>query len=170
MARRYIHYEAAFEDYVRSQGWPYVAVEEHRKAVFGGARIKSFDFLVHRPAEKPWLVDVKGRKFPYQRTTGRRFWENWVTREDLVALGRWKEVFGDDYEPVFVFAYWLTGDFGIDPAPAVHLFRGNYYAFAAVSATEYAAGAVTRSPKWDTLSVPVRRFRSLITPVARLCG
>ena len=50
--RRHIHYEAAFEDYLRSRGWPYLPVDEHRKAIFSGARIKSFDFLVYPPGRR----------------------------------------------------------------------------------------------------------------------
>ena len=48
MARRHNHYEAAFEDYLRSRGWPYLPVDEQKKAIFAGARVKSFDFLVYR--------------------------------------------------------------------------------------------------------------------------
>lgn len=88
MARRYIHYEAAFEDYVRSQGWPYVPVDEKKKAIFSGAKVKSFDFIVYPPGRRAWLVDVKGRKFPYETSGGRHYWENWVTREDLEGLRR----------------------------------------------------------------------------------
>ena len=58
---RHIHYEAAFEDYLRSRGIPYVPVDETRKAIFSGTRIKSFDFLIYPPESKPWIVDVKGR-------------------------------------------------------------------------------------------------------------
>ena len=95
MARRHNHYEAAFEDYVRSRGWPYLPVDEQKKAIFAGARVKSFDFLVYRPGqENAWLVDVKGRKFPYQVNGQKRYWENWVTREDLDGLSQWQVVGG----------------------------------------------------------------------------
>ena len=71
MARRHIHYEAAFEDYLRSRGLAYVAVDETRKAIFAGARVKSFDFLVYHEPGSNRLVDVKGRKFPCGFSTGR---------------------------------------------------------------------------------------------------
>jgi len=165
MARRYIHYEAAFEDYVRSQGWPYVPVDEKKKAIFAGAKVKSFDFIVYPPGRAAWLVDVKGRKFPYETNGGRRYWENWVTRQDLEGLRRWEGVFGDGFEPVLVFVYWLRGVANVETFPAVHAFRNESYAFVFVTATEYAAKARTRSPKWDTLSVPIRRFRDMVSPV-----
>jgi len=165
MARRFIHYEAAFEDYVRSQGWPYVSVDERKKAIFSGARVKSFDFLVYPPGRPAWLVDIKGRKFPYQVRHGRRYWENWVTREDLEGLRRWEGVFGPGFEPVLVFVYWLVGLCRGEPTPSLHRFRDQYYAFVSISAAEYAAHARRRSPKWDTVTVPGRAFRTLIHPV-----
>jgi len=165
MAQRHIHYEAAFEDYVRSHGWPYVPVDEHRKAIFAGARVKSFDFIVYPPGEKAWLVDVKGRKFPYEGKGGRRFWENWVTRDDLAGLRSWESVFGDRFEPVLVFAYWLLCASTDDPTTSVHVFRNECYAFLAISAREYEANARRRSPKWDTVTVPRAAFRRLVTAV-----
>src|SRR5688500_7028395 len=44
MADRKIHYEAAFEAYLRERGIPYVAVDEAKKAIFANAKLKSFDF------------------------------------------------------------------------------------------------------------------------------
>ncbi len=165
MARRHIHYEAAFQDYLRAQGWPYVAVDEHRKAIFNGDKVKSFDFLVYPPGRRPWLVDIKGRKFPYEVSGNYRYWENWVTRDDLEGLNRWESVFGADFETMFVFAYLLCGGMGAESFPSVHAFRGELYAFVVVSATDYSALARTRSPSWQTLSVPLRRFRELANPV-----
>ena len=164
MARRHNHYEAAFEDYVRSRGWPYVPVDEHRKAIFAGARVKSFDFLVYTPGQRAWLVDIKGRKFPYQAKNRRRFWENWVTREDLDGLGRWKGVFGDGFEPVLVFVYWLLGMSAYEPSPEIHVFKSRCYAFVGVPAAQYATHARDRSPKWNTVTVPTRAFRGLVSP------
>jgi hypothetical protein len=165
MAQRRIHYEAAFEDYVRSLGWPYVPVNEHKKAVFSGVRVKSCDFVVHRTGAGSWLVDVKGRKFPYTLAGGRRYWENWVMRTDLDDLERWRLVFGTGFEPMLVFAYWLIGAPKHEPSSSIHCFRNEFYAFLAVSASEYALHARTRSASWDTLSVPGPVFRRLVRPL-----
>jgi len=165
MAQRHVHYEAAFEDYVRSRGWPYVPVDEQRKAIFGGARIKSFDFLVYRSPGEGWLVDVKGRKFPYTLAGGRRYWENWVTREDIDDLYKWKGVFGDGFEPVFVFAYWLSGVDIREPGSEIHTFKDELYAFLWVSVNEYERRARMRSPRWDTVAMSTRDFREIVQPV-----
>ena len=169
MARRFIHYEAAFEDFVRSQAWPYVPVDEKKKAIFAGARVKSFDFIVYPPGRRAWLVDVKGRKFPYEVNGSRRYWENWVTRDDLEGLHRWKAVFGEGFEPVLVFAYWLAGVTALETFPSVHTFRGEPYAFVYATAEDYADLARLRSPKWDTVSVGLRSFREMIQPVSAAC-
>lgn len=161
MAQRHIHYEAAFEDYARSQGWPYIPVDEQKKAIFSGARIKSFDFLVYPPNRKPWLVDVKGRKFPYDSGGSKRYWENWVTREDIVGLRAWHKVFGDQFEPVLLFAYWLVGLSNRLPSLDIHTFRNECYAFIPIRATDYAQRARMRSPKWDTVSVSTKTLKSL---------
>jgi hypothetical protein len=88
-----------------------------------------------------------------------------VTRDDLEGLRRWRGVFGDRYEPMLVFVYWLLAGPQREPTSEVHVFRNEYYAFLAVSASAYEAHARTRSPKWGTVTVPVRSFRELVTPV-----
>ena len=163
--RRHIHYEAAFEDYLRSLGWPYLPVDEHRKAIFSGALIKSFDFLVYPPGRRAWLADVKGRKFPYDGKRGRRYWENWVTRDDLEGLRRWRGVFGDRYEPMLVFAYWLLAGPQHEPTPEVHVFRNEYYAFLAVTASAYEAHARPGVRGWGTGTGPARSLRGVVAAV-----
>jgi hypothetical protein len=46
MANRDNHYEVAFEEYLRSRGVPYVAVDEGRRAVLAdGGSIKSLELV-----------------------------------------------------------------------------------------------------------------------------
>ena len=47
MADRTVHYEAAFEAFLRERGIPCVAVDEAKKALFSNAKLKSFDFVVY---------------------------------------------------------------------------------------------------------------------------
>ena len=61
MADRTVHYEAAFEAFLRQKGVPYVAVDEAKKALFANAKLKSFDFVVYSKNGPNLLVDVKGR-------------------------------------------------------------------------------------------------------------
>jgi len=62
MADRNIHYEAAFEAFLRDKGIPYVAVDEAKKALFANAKLKSFDFVVYSRNGPNLLIDVKGRQ------------------------------------------------------------------------------------------------------------
>ncbi|MEE9295411.1 MAG: HYExAFE family protein [Phycisphaerae bacterium] len=165
MARRHIHYEAAFEDYLRSQGIAYIPVDESKKAIFAGARVKSFDFLVYRKPGETWLVDVKGRKFPYDTPGNRRYWENWLPQTDIDGLTQWQKVFGDGFVAMIVFAYHLLGPEDKQPTAHVHPYRGQYYAFLAVPVERYAQHARPRSASWQTVTVPAGKFRELAQPV-----
>ena len=141
-------------------------VDEHKKAIFAGARIKSFDFIVYPAGRNPWLVDVKGRKFPYEIKGGRRYWENWVTRDDIDGMGRWSKVFGDGFEPGLMFAYWLLGPAGREPHTCIHQYRGEHYAFLWAPLSEYESRVRSRSPKWNTVTVSSREFREIVRPLA----
>lgn len=165
MKGHHVHYEAAFQDYLRSRGIPYVAVDENRKAIFAGARIKSFDFVVYPPGGSPWLADVKGRQFPYSGSNGKRYWENWVTFEDLEGLIQWQEAFGDEFSSQLVFAYWLTGAGNRLPTVHVHSYRERFYCFFSIGIREYGRHCTVRSPRWRTVALPARVFRKLAMPM-----
>ena len=54
MANRDNHYEAAFEEFLRGRGMPYIAVDEAKRSLLGdGASIKSLDFIVSRRTDIP---------------------------------------------------------------------------------------------------------------------
>lgn len=170
MAHRNIHYEAAFENYLRAKGWPYVAVDESKKAIFAGASLKSFDFLVYSESGPNLLVDVKGRKFPDgvvgRRRGSLRAWENWITRDDAEGLCEWEKIFGSDFAAVFVFAYWLQGPPQRSPFQDVHLFRGKHYAFVVAQLEEYVSHARQRSAKWGTLAVRSAQFAAMARDIS----
>jgi hypothetical protein len=162
MTQRNIHYEAAFEDLLRSRGVPYVAVDEARRAIFSNISLKSFDFLVYSESGPNLIVDVKGRKFPDTlpgpKKGASRIWENWITRGDAEDLQKWQGVFGPDYQAVLVFAYWLQGPPRRAPFEEVHCYRKNQYAFMAIPLADYLSAARLRSVQWQTLTMPTREF------------
>jgi len=170
MAHRNVHYEAAFEDYLRSKGCPYVAVDEARKALQGDSSLKSFDFLVYGEAGANLLVDVKGRKFPAGRAgaPSSRAWENWITTEDADSLRQWERIFGDAFRAVIVFAYWLQGPPLYAPFEEVHCFRGRHYAFVVMGVREYVAAAHRRSRRWGTLAIAGRRLAARCADIGEL--
>ena len=166
MANRNVIYEACFEDYLRSAGLPYVAVDEAKKAIFAGVRLKSFDFVVYSGTGPNLLVEVKGRRFPYR--SGRR-WENWATRDDLDSLARWEEVFGSGFAGLLVFCYHLVGESEGDAFENVHRFRGESYGLVGVYRSAYVSACRRRSRAWGTVSVPTATFRGMVRPIAAFC-
>ena len=168
MGRRSVHYEAAFESYLRARGWPYVLVDEAKKSVFANVSIKSFDFLVYSSTQPNMLVDVKGRKFPARSTRSARRWENWITREDVESLLEWENIFGPEFVAVLVFAYWLQGPPEHAPFEDVHFHRQRHYAFAAMRLRDYVEAARPRSPKWQTVSMASGQFARRAADVGAL--
>jgi len=173
MAHRKIHYESAFEDYLRAKGWPFVVVDEAKKAVFADVPIKSFDVVVYSATGANLLVDVKGRKFPDLRGStrrGQRAWENWVTREDLEGLRQWQEIFGPGFSAAFVFAYWLQGAPNASPFEDVYVYRARHYAFVGIRLDQYVDLARPRSARWRTVAMPSRLFAQRVQNVSVLLG
>jgi hypothetical protein len=170
MANRDNHYEAAFEEYLRSRGVPYVAVDEAKRSVLSnGATIKSLDFIVSAPGPIVWLVDVKGRRFP-SGDEQKQYWKNWSTRDDLESLAQWEKLFGENFRGLFVFAYDVLGDRAPLPAEQLFEFRGNLYGFVAIPLSDYAGLAHPISPRWDTMAMPTAEFRRLARPLEELLG
>ena len=170
------HYEQAFETYLQQQNIPYVAVDQAKKAVFSGMRIKSFDFIIYPRHGRRILADVKGRKFPYQSFQRGRWGETWTTTDVVEGLTRWEEVFGEQYLAVFIFAYWLCDQDpgGVRPQRAVgppvqpHLFDTIYhyqqhnYTFVVAPLSAYRRQMRRRSDRWDTVYVPSKQFKLLV--------
>jgi hypothetical protein len=165
MAQRHNHYDAAFEQFLRTARTPYVAVDEQRRALLQEASLKSMDFIVYSRRRPNLLVDVKGRRFPSGGEGGGHKWENWATGDDLDSLLEWEQVFGDGFRAALVFAYHvvdprLRTEF---PAPFEH--RQRLYAFYGVWVDEYRDAMRTRSASWETVSVPNRVYRELRLPI-----
>src|SRR5476651_1609667 len=119
VADRKIHYEAAFEGYLRHRGIPYVAVDEAKKALFSNAKLKSFDFVVYSKAGPNLLVDVKGRQM--KAATAKRAFQTWTTERDVNDLMQWEQVFGEGFKAMFTFIYWI--DAPLTPEPGMFEYR-----------------------------------------------
>src|SRR5436305_7682030 len=87
MADRKVHYEAAFEAYLRHRGIPYVAVDEAKKALFSNAKLKSFDFVVYSKNGPNLLVDVKGRMM--KDSAAKRSLQTWAEQRDIEDQMQW---------------------------------------------------------------------------------
>lgn len=161
MADRKVHYEAAFEAYLRHRGIPYVAVDEAKRALFATAKLKSFDFVVYSKTGPNLLVDVKGRSC--RNRAARTGFETWSPEQDVTDLTQWSQVFGDGFKAVLMFVYWV--DAPLLPDPAVFEFRGRWYLLMGVDLDEYRNAMRRRSAKWMTVSLPAEGFRQLARPI-----
>ena len=169
MANRDNHYEAAFEEYLRGRGVPYVAVDEARRSLMSdGESIKSLDFIVSG-GETTWLVDVKGRRFP-SGDEQKQYWKNWSARDDLRSLAQWESLFGESFAALFVFAYNIVGDRAPLAAHQLFEFRDRLYGFVGVRLSDYAACAHAISPSWDTVAMSTADFRRVARPMDEILG
>lgn len=193
MTQRRHHYEAAFEDFLRSSRIPYVAVDEAKKALLpesasprlevrrqGDARtssVKSFDFVIYGESQN-LLLEVKGRRISPRALAAARVGagrigagrparsrlENWVTQDDVDSLATWGALFGGGFEPAFVFVYWC------EEQPPDALFqeifesRGRWYALRCVLLSDYRANMKVRSPRWRTVHIASSRFEQISQP------
>jgi len=182
MSKKGTHYERAFKAYLGRLRLPFVAVDQARKAVFGGVHLKSFDFLIYPPQQRRILTDVKGRKLAYSEFQRGRLGESWATRDDVEGLKSWQEVFGCDYLAVLVFAYWLYQDGQGGPEikskpeqvesmcemsarlGELFSFEQRLYTFRVVELNAYSVGMKPRSTSWQTVYVPRRIFREVALP------
>ena len=168
MANRNNHYEAAFEAYLRAAEIPYVAVDEARRSLLADGRsLKSLDFIVSSHRGITWLVDVKGRRFPSGRS-GKQYWKNWSTEDDMKSLAQWEDLFGDRFVGLYVFAYEIVGDRSPLPQDRIFAYRESLYAFVAVTLAQYRRAARPISARWETVAVSAAEFRRLARGVDEL--
>ncbi len=153
MSPRGTHYERSFAAYLEQRGIAHAAVDQTRKAMLSGARIKSFDFLVYPRGGGCLLVDVKGRKYSSKTRKRGKPGPNWVTEADIEGLRAWEEVCGAGHRGLFLFAYWLEDESGDGFSH-----EGRRYVFYAADLNQYALHMKRRSVKWRTMTVPSQRF------------
>lgn len=160
--RRRHHYDAAFEEYLRSRRVPYVAVDEARKALVPGTEecsLKSFDFVIYGQATN-LLVEIKGRLYDGKPGRAPRL-ESWATEEDIRSLREWECLFGSGFRAALVFLYCCPHQ---PPAPLfeeLFEFRGLWYILRLVLVDEYARVMRPRSPRWRTVHLPAAQFERL---------
>jgi hypothetical protein len=161
LADRSVHYEAAFEAYLRDKGVPYVAVDEAKKALFNNSSLKSFDFVVYGKSSGNLLIDVKGRKC--STNSAKRSFQTWATQDDIEDLTQWEQVFGDGFRGLLLFSYWI--DPPLAEEPGMFLFKDHWYWLFGVDLGEYRNRMRVRSPKWKTVALPTADFRELARPI-----
>ncbi|MFZ9794406.1 MAG: HYExAFE family protein, partial [Gemmataceae bacterium] len=97
----------------------------------------------------------------------RRVWECWSTVADIDGLERWAQISGPSFQGLLVFVYQLDESIEFDSRiPDLWNFRNHRYLARAVLVNDYRANMRVRSPKWGTVDLPGKVFRSLVRPLA----
>lgn len=71
------------ELWLKREGIPYVSVDEAKKALFAGAKLRSFHFVAYRPQGPHWLI-----------------WASTITPETRPEMLQWEQIFGDAFKAV----------------------------------------------------------------------
>ncbi len=171
MVRRHLHYEAAFESYLRTHRVPYLAVDEAQRVLLrpdaraATTDLKSFDLVVHAAAGN-LLLDIKGRRVGRRGvgSMGVGRLENWVTVQDLESLKSWESLFGEGFCGAFVFLYWCHAQPPDGLWHEVFEHRGRWYTPRLILRRDYARHQTIRSPRWQTVQIPRAAFDRLSRP------
>lgn len=160
-------YEHAFENWLIDNRAQYVAVDQHKRAIFARNRIKSFDFLLYPSREDSEIIiaEVKGRKFKGTSLAKLASMECWITMDDVRGLIRWEQVFGKGYVGVFIFVYEIEKIEVEFDGRNVYDFDEKQYIFFGVKLDDYRTYMTVRSPKWQTVTLPAEKFRSCAVPL-----
>ncbi len=163
------HYENAFESFLINSELPFIPLSQTKKAIIHGNQLKSFDFIIHLPAGEALMVDIKGRKLNQKRFLNGLPGQNWVTRDDVNSMERWQNIFGSGHIPLFIFSYWIFDlDTSYQPNSDLYCCDNRYYWFVAIYVSEYKAFMKNRSPQWNTVDLPAKKFRLLAKPLNKL--
>ena len=158
-------YERAVEQFLRSHRLPYLAVNQRRRPLTGQGPVKNFDFLVRARSGQHYLVEVKGRQFPYVLRGKKVYWENWVHEEDLEGLRLWRGYFGFGFTGVVCYAYLITEPEYVDSFPSRSCWQGREFGLVAITLEDFVRWSRQRSSRWKALHIPPARFRQLIRPL-----
>jgi hypothetical protein len=162
------HYERAFENWLIDNRIRYIVVDEHKRAAFARRKIKSFDFLVYPRKGGVIIAEVKGRKFAGTSVAKLAGFECWVTIEDIEGLSRWRQIFGNGHQGVFIFAYKAENiDVDFDGMDVLDFDAGRYVFFC-IRLDDYCLFMKRRSPKWQTVTLPADKFRQYAVEISKL--
>ena len=188
MARASQHYERSVEAFLIERRIPHLMVDDARRAVLPGPvlggdpeKVKSVAAVVcgdESRGERSLLVEIKGRRVDLRRGAGRPGArlngggrrECWSTAEDVRSLGAWESLFGDPYDAVLLFWYWLDGSAWAASEQCVFRFEERAYAHRAVRLADYTRLMRVRSPRWGTVHLASEDFEAGGAPRLDLCG
>ena len=168
MGSRRLHYENAFGRFLAESHLAHIAVNQLRRPVVGDLRLKNFDFLVRARNGTTYLVEVKGKLFPYRYGRRSIYWENWISEGDLGGLSAWERALGPQARGLIVFAYHVTDPWDEARFSETFRWRGRSYGFLAVSLGDYRRYGRVRSANWHARNIPRELFASIARPASEV--
>ena len=94
--------------------------------------------------------------------------ECWVTIGDVDGLDKWQQIFGDGHKAAFVFVYRIENiDVDFDGMDVLE-FDDSTYFFLSVTLENYRRFMRRRSPRWQTVTLPARKFRETAMQISDL--
>lgn len=158
-------YERAVEQFLRAHSLPYLAISQTHRPVTQSGPLKNFDFLVHSRSGQHYLLEVKGRQFPYVLRGKRVYWENWVHEEDIVGLRLWRDYFGYTFTGLVCYAYLITEPEYADSFLSRVRWQGREFGLVALTLADFLRWGEERSARWKAWHIPPAQFRQLIRPL-----
>lgn len=172
------HYELALTSWLFDNGVRFLAVDQQKRKVFARNKIKTFDLLVYPndtaiTSSRTLVVEVKGRLFKGARLSEATALANWVTKEDVIGLTRWEQIFArteqrQSSNAVFIFTYKFERIDVETDGLETYDFDNNLYCFYAITLDDYRKKMKQRSPKWQTYDLKAADFRAAAVPLGEL--
>ena len=116
--------------------------------------------MLYPDGRRIFVAEVKGRKLKGSSFAKLTNLSNWATMDDVKGLRQWQRIFGNKYVPVFVFVYTLEMIDVESDGRKIYDFGDNRYVFFAIGLDDYRSNMTLRSPKWRTVNLPAKAFRS----------
>lgn len=153
------HYEKAFENWLIDNRIKYTSIDQSKRAAFGKAKLKSFDFLLERDGKSTIIAEVKGRIFKGDSFEKLTKLECWSVADDVEGMLQWQKVFGDGHEAYFIFTYCMENpDVDFD-GRGFYEYSQKRYVSLAIRLEDYRRFMKLRSPKWRTVTLSAADFR-----------
>jgi hypothetical protein len=163
------HYEQMFENFLRKNNLLYIVINEAKRPIYAGKKVKNFDFIVKSARGHILLIDIKGKQFPYEnKSGGKNYWENWVSSDDTFFLQMWEQIFGQEAIGLLVFVYHIKHSEDKKHFDDTFEFKKKTYGLVAITAKDYSLNSKMRSNAgertFNAISVSRERFRNLVKP------
>ena len=166
-------YERAFHGYLADNRIVCRAVDQGRRGLINGGKIKSFDFIVYQgDIDRAILAEVKGKKFKGTSLAGMKGFQCWVGMDDVAGLSQWEKVLSErscgKVEGMFVFVYEFENIDVENDGLDVYEFQGRQYLFCCIKLSDYVREMKLRSRSWQTVTLAADKFRELAIPLDKM--